>query len=273
MQEPMSSVGVRRRRGVDAGSYGETSGYTVVVPLQGALEAVHRGHTVDVDRDRAAVFQPGDDVGVRSADDCAVCAVRVDTDALEDALEHLLGHAVRRPLDLADSFDLRSAAAQAWTQLVRHLASPAVRSHPVLARPAQEAVLTRLLLAVDHPYREELDAPIHSWAPHPVQRMVDAVEAAPERPFTSAELADEVGVMGRALLECCQRHLDVSFGEQLRTVRLGCAHRELAERATPATVAEVAWHWGFAEPRRFVEDYEIRYGAAPWQTMRGPAYA
>jgi AraC-like DNA-binding protein len=273
MEELLSSVALHRQRGADATPYGGSHTYTVVIPVHGALETMHRGRTVDADRDRAAVFQPDDDVGLRCGDDCTVHAVSVDTGALEDVLEQLLGHAVRRPIDMAASLDLRSPAGRAWTRLVRHLVAPAVLLHPVLERPAQEAVLARLLLAVDHPYREELDAPVHSWAPHPVGRMVDAVEAAPERPFTNAELADEVGLSGRTLQECCQRHLDLSPAEQLRTVRMVRAHQELAHAAGEADVDEVGWHWGFADPGRFVTDYSVRYGVSPWQTQRGPAYA
>ena len=62
--------------------------------------------------------------------------------------------------------------------------------------------------------------------------------------------------------------------EQLRSVRLARAHHELADaEAGQATVAEIASGWGFANPARFTADYGDRYGAPPWQTLRGPAYA
>jgi len=149
-----------------------------------------------------------------------------------------------------------------------------VLRHPVLADPVQETVAARLLLAVDHPYREELDAPMHSWGPGPVRRMVDGVEAYPRYPFTVAELADVSGVSVRALHESCLRHLDVSPAQQLRSVRLARAYHELAgTEAGQATVAEIASRWGFTNPGRFTADYGKRYGVPPWQTLRGPAYA
>ena len=146
--------------------------------------------------------------------------------------------------------------------------------HPLLADPVQETVAARLLLAVDHPYREELDAPTHSWGPGPVRRMVEAVEAFPRYPFTVTELADLSGVSVSALHECCLRHLEVSPSQQLRSVRLTRAHHELADtEAGQATVGEIASGWGFASPARFTAVYADRYGVPPWQTLRGPAYA
>jgi len=54
------------------------------------------------------------------------------------------------------------------------------------ANCGRETEAARLLLAVDHPYREELDAPMHPWGPGPVRRTVEAVEAYPRHSFTVA---------------------------------------------------------------------------------------
>ena len=254
---------------LDAGT-----GYVVTIPVHGALEAVHRGRALDADPARATVFQPDGDVDLRCGANCACYAVWIDTSVMADVLEHWLGHAVHRPLELAATVDLSTPAGRTWTALIRLLASWPVLRHPVLADPVQETVAARLLLAVDHPYREELDAPTHSWGPGPVKRMVDAVEAFPRYPFTVTELADLSGVSVRALHESCRRHLDVSPAEQVRSVRLARAHHELADsEAEQATVAEIASGWGFANPARFTADYADRYGVPPWQTLRGPAYA
>jgi AraC-like DNA-binding protein len=256
----------------DGGGYG--GGYTVTIPVHGALEALHRGRAVDADPARAVVFQPDGEADLHCGPDSDCYAVRVDAPALADVLEHRLGHEVRRPLVLAVSLDLRTPAGRTWTALVRVLVSSPVLRHPVLADPVQETVLSRLLRAVEHPYRGELDAPIHSWGPGPARRMVDAVEAAPRHPFTGAELADVAGVSVPTLTECCRRHLDVRPAEHLRAVRMGHAHRELEESdADRTTVADVASRWGFANEGRFTTAYGQRYGVPPAQTLRGPAYA
>ena len=158
------------------------TGYVVSIPVHGAFEAVHRGHAVDADPARAAVFQPDGDVDLRCGADCSCYVVWIDMSVLADVLEHYLGHAVHRPLTLATTLDLDTAAGRTWTALIRLLDTVPVLHHPLLAEPVQETVAARLLLAVDHPYHEELDAPTHSWGPGPVKRLVDAVEAFPRYP-------------------------------------------------------------------------------------------
>jgi AraC-like DNA-binding protein len=250
------------------------TGYVVTIPVHGAFGAVHRGHALDADLARAAVFQPDGDVDLHCGANCVCYTVRIDTSVLADVLEHRLGHALHHPLELADTLDLSTPAGRTWTALIRLLVSWPVLRHPLLAVLVQETVAARLLLAVDHPYREELDAPTQTWGPGPVKRMVDAVEAFPRYPFTVTELADLSGVSVPALHETCRRHLGVSPDQQLRSVRLARAHHELADtEAEQATVAEIASKWGFANPARFTADYGDRYGVPPWQTLRGPAYA
>jgi AraC-like DNA-binding protein len=250
------------------------TGYTVAVPTSGASEITHRGRTVDIDTTRAAVAQPDGEVDMRCGDGFACHSVTITTERVTDALEHRLGHPVDRPLELGGSFDLRTPAGRAWSGMVRRLASSSLLDHPVLAAPLEENLAVRLLLAVDHRYRDELDGSIRSWAPGPVRRMVDAIEESPRHPFTLAELADIAGVGVRALCLGCRRHLDTSPAERLHATRLAAAHRELGAADTgSATVVAVASGWGFTDPGRFAAEHAKRYREPPWLTLRGPAYA
>ncbi|GAA1256890.1 AraC family transcriptional regulator [Pseudonocardia aurantiaca] len=248
--------------------------YTVSIPMSGTTEVTQRGHAVDADVGRAVVARPDADVDMACGDGFSCYSVTIGKSTVADALEHRLGHSVSAPPELAETLDLRTPAGRAWAQLVRLLYSSPMLRHPVLGAPAEEAVAARLLLAVDHRYRDELDGPVHSWGPGPVRRMVDAIEATPRHPFTLAELSDIAGVSVRTLGACCRRHLDASPGERLRAVRLARAHDELAEGdAGWTTVVAVASGWGFADQHRFTADYGSRYRVPPWLTLRGPAYA
>jgi AraC-like DNA-binding protein len=253
---------------------GTATGYSVALPTSGACEITHRGRAVDADADTAVVAASDEDVDMRCGDGFWFYSVRIEDGVLEDALEHRLGRAVGGPLMLDAKLDLRAPAGRAWSQAVRLLASSPLADQPLLAAPAREAVVGRLLFAVEHGYRDELDAPVHSWGPGPVHRMVDAIEATPRHPFTLAELSDIAGVSVRALGACCRRHLDASPGERLRAVRLSRAHDELAtaDAGWTSPVAVVSG-WGFADMGRFTADYVGRYREPPWLTLRGPAYA
>ena len=254
------------------------SGYAISVPVRGAFQAMHRGRELDLCPGHAAVFQPPAEAVMTTDDDFDVLIVRVDAAALEDALEARLGYPVCRPLPLASTLDLDSAAGRAWAALLRYVIDAAVPggplANPMIAEPLQDSLLDGLLRAIHHPYREALDAPVRSWGPHMVRRGVDAIDASPQRPYTMATLAADAGVNVQVLGESWRRHRDVQPMRYLRRVRLTRAHLELLEHAPgETTVAATAFKWGFAQPARFATSYTGRYGLPPAQTLRGPAYA
>ncbi len=270
-------VGVRRIR-CDHATHvrlpDDGAGYTVAVPLGGAVEVTDRTGTVGADSGRALVFRPETDIDMSCGEHFSCYAVTIDRSELQDVLERRLGHTVRRPPELAVSLDLRTPAGRAWAGLIRLLVTSPLLRHPLLAAAAEETLVARMLLAFDHEYRDELDAPVHSWGPGPVRRMIDVIEAEPRHPYTVAELADVAGMSVPALRACCRRHRGVSPAEELRSVRLTCARHELEQAdAGWTSVAGVASSWGFVNEERFVDDFGYRYREPPWLTLRGPAYA
>ncbi|NMH99791.1 AraC family transcriptional regulator [Pseudonocardia acidicola] len=257
----------------------DDTGYAVSLPLQGAMQAGHRGREMEVAPGQAAAFQPVGGIDIITDSDYDFLVVRIDAGVLEDTLEDQLGHSVQRPLQLAPTMDLETAAGRVWAGLVRLVLDGAppgggLMDNPTIAEPLQESLLVSLLQTIDHPYREELEAPMHTWAPGPVRRTVDLIEAFPEIPFTVADLAHDEGLSVRALQQGWLRHLGVRPTHYLQRVRLGRAHLELQQYAPgETTVVGTAYQWGFPNPARFVDAYGKRYGLPPAQTLRGPAYA
>jgi AraC-like DNA-binding protein len=256
----------------------DDASYVISFPVRGAMLAVHRGRELDLDPERAVVSQPPTEVVITTDDDFDVLVVRVGAAVLEDALEARLGYPVRRPLPLAPTLDLGTAAGRGWTALVRHVVHAAVPggllTNPMIAEPLQDLLLDGLLRTIDHPYREALDAPVRSWGPRVVRRGVDTIEAFPQRPFTTTALAADASVSVPVLEECWRRHRGVRPLRYLHGVRLARTHLDLEEHAPgETTVTATAFRWGFARPVRFATSYAGRYGLPPDQTLRGPAYA
>ncbi|HET9257535.1 MAG TPA: AraC family ligand binding domain-containing protein [Pseudonocardiaceae bacterium] len=162
--------------------------YVISLPLRGAVLAMYRGKELDLRPGQAVVFRPPAEAVMTTDDDFDVLIVRVDAAALENALEGQLGYPVRRPLPLAPTLDLDSAAGRGWATSLRYLVGAAVPdgplANPVIAEPLQNSLLDWLLHAIDHPYREALDAFVRSWGLRTVRRCVDTIEAFPQRPLT-----------------------------------------------------------------------------------------
>ena len=254
------------------------AGYVISIPIRGAVLALYRGREIDFCPGQAVVFQPPAEAVMTTDEDFDVLVARVDATALENALEARLGYPVRRPLPLDPTLALNTAAGRGWATWLRYLLDAAVPgeplANPVIAEPLLDALLGWLLQAVDHPYREALDAPVRSWGPRTVRRGVDTIEAFPQRPLTMAALAADAGMTVRVLQACWRRHRDVHPMRYLGRVRLTQAHRDLQQHAPgETTVAATAVTWGFARPARFATSYTRRYGLPPHQTLRGPAYA
>jgi AraC-like DNA-binding protein len=222
------------------------------------------------------VFQPvGRTALERWHADCRLIAVKIEARALGHHLERLLGRPLRTPPRLTPELDPASGPGRTWARLVRLVvaemdADGGLLHQPLLVAQLREALLTGLLLATGHPYREELDGPSGpAVAPRPVQRALEAIHARPEHPFTTAELAAVAGVGARWLQVAFRRQSGLSPMAYLREVRLERARAELSE-ADPAgtTVADVAFRWGFGHLGRFAEKYRERFGELPSETLR-----
>ncbi|MFC8429428.1 AraC family transcriptional regulator [Streptomyces sp. NPDC057253] len=255
--------------------FGELGSYHVDIPLGGRLVWRQGRHTDAVATTAtAAVFQPhGDTVLDRVSTDCSMLAVKIDPEALNDQLERLLGRPLRTPVALTPELDIAHGAGLSWVRMIRsvfdEVQAGGLVTTPMVARPIQEALLTGLLLATGHRYRDELDRPHLALRPGPVKRAVEAMHGMPQHPFTVGELAVLAGVSVRRLQEAFRQYVGMTPLAYLTDVRLACAHDELS-RGTPGevNVSEVAHRWGFGHLGRFASRYQARFGELPSQTLR-----
>jgi AraC-like DNA-binding protein len=250
--------------------------YHVNMPTSGEIESEHRGRTVLADPHWGAVYQPvGESRMRRWRAETSQLTVKIERIALETHLQATLGRPIRTPLDLAPSLDVSRGMGRSWLSLVQHLVSQlghqdSLVNHPLVTDRIGDLVMAGLLLAVEHPYRDELSRPAVACRPRPVKRAIDAMEADPAYPFTAAELARAASISVRALQEGFRRHTGMSPIGYLRQVRLARVHEDLCG-ADPmgVTVADVAHRWGFVHLGRFAASYRRRYGQTPSATLRG----
>jgi AraC-like DNA-binding protein len=258
--------------------FGELGAYHVDVPLSGELAwRQGRGDAMVATTGSAAVFQPaGDTTLERWQGDCRLLAVKIDRGALESALARMLDEPVGPPVRLAPELDISRGPGATWLRLARLLAADAAEEHglirhPVLGRQLMESLVSGLLLAAPHNYRDALDNHRPGLAaPRAVRRAVEAVRADAAQPFTVADLAQIAGVSSRSLQVSFQRYLGKSPMAYLREVRLSLAHQQLRDAGPEqATVTEIAYRCGFVHLGRFAAVYRRRYGVSPSQTLRG----
>ncbi|MFD7324499.1 AraC family transcriptional regulator [Streptomyces sp. NPDC059875] len=256
--------------------FGELGAFHVNAPLSGTMEMRQGGRApVVATATEAVVLDPSGDTFLdRWSGDCRTVSVKIGAAALHDRLERLLGRPPRGALAFEPRLDISRGPGLSWARLAGQVAREALAGdslahHELVALPLQEALLNGLLLAAEHPWREELAHPKEPLRPAPVKRAMDAVRDRPEHPFTTTELAGLARVGVRRLQESFREYLGMSPMAYVREVRLERVHEELRSGGPgELSVSEVAWRWGFAHHGRFAAQYRTRFGETPSQTLR-----
>ena len=252
----------------------ELDAYHVSMPTAGRMRARHAGHEVVAGPSTGVVFGPGKPVYAHHEANSAELAVKIERDALEQELSGLLGRPIEGPIDLPPAIDLSVGPGHSWSRLVRLLREEleydaSLIYQPMIAEHLRSTVLSGLLLSAPHRYYDELTGPAAAAPPRAIRRVVDAIQAEPERAFSVGDLAHIAGMSVRSLQDGFRRHVGCAPMAYLQQVRLTRARDDL-RRANPLqiTVASVAHRCGFAHLGRFASAYRAHFGESPSATLR-----
>lgn len=147
--------------------------------------------------------------------------------------------------------------------------------HEFEARPSDgvmmmRACLERLCIRI----LRMMESDVSSVPVHPPVNENAAVKSAIQyvqynfrSPITLNEMAKMVHLSCNYFGELFRTHMGVSFGEYLRSRRLECAHRLLAD--TELSISEIARESGFRTMSHFSETFRRRYGVTPTEFRRG----
>ncbi len=263
--------------GVQLQSTAVPTAYQTNIVLQGSLRTGRLGGEDMIATPRRAVQYGLHPHGFEGFDTpTRLLGVKIDRVALERRLEVLLGRDLNGAhIEFGLGFALDTAPARDWFTLVQLLAGRlwserGLTDDSLVLANLQDALLTGLLVASPHSFRDELAQPVGAAAPRAVQRAVAHVDASAEAARISVpELAVVAGVSVRALQVGFRQSLDTTPLAFLHERRLTHARRDL-ERSDPdaVSVAEVADRWGFAHHGRFSSEYRRRFGESPSATLR-----
>jgi AraC-like DNA-binding protein len=249
--------------------------YHVCVPLEGWLEARHRGQQVTSTPTLASVYRPDAEIAItRWPAGSRHLAVKIDQVAVDRALETLVGRRVEFPIAFDAALPLQTSAVQDWVRLLlvvnRQRERPdSLLRYPLVWDPLVESLIHGFLLVTDHPYRDALDAAAEPARPAAVRDAVDIIETSPQMPLTTATLAMQCHISVRTLQEGFRGHLGMSPMAYLRTVRLRHAHRDLrSANPSQVTVASIAHRWGFSHLGRFAAAHKAMFGETPLQALQ-----
>ncbi|MEY9954152.1 AraC family transcriptional regulator [Leifsonia sp. EB34] len=250
--------------------------YGVSMPTLGPLEQRVGSHEFTATPDVASVYSPLDALevdGWESPGD-RLAHVRFDRSVLEGELSRMLGVDAVDEIRFPYLLDIRSGRGAEWMRLA-HVLFGAVdgpgglAGNTLFSTQLTSAVMTGLLLATDHQYREALESPSRPAAPAAVRRAAAFIDENAHRPIAVPDIAAAVGASVRTLARGFRDHLGTSPGAYLARARLDGAHRDLAAgRPENTSVSQVAADWGFFNLGRFAGRYRATFGVLPSQTLR-----
>jgi AraC-like DNA-binding protein len=247
--------------------------YHMNLTLHGQTMNSQRGRWASTEAGHSGVlFSPTDAFTVRWSPEAIQYAVKLPRRSVEAHLGKLIHQPVEHPVSFDLGFDLTSPAGQSLLSTVHFLRRELARPGGIATMPAardelESLVLTQLLLAIPSNYAELLRTREPPAKNEHVRRVVDLIEAHPERDLTLAELAHAAGTTARALQRGFQEVVGMSPTAYVRAVRLDRVHAELlAEHSV--SVTDVAMKWGFFHLGRFAQQYRERFGVVPSQTVR-----
>jgi len=251
----------------------EAPAYNLTLPVRGRTLCRFGSQNILIGPGLCAVNTPGVPCVVpRCGADVETLCIKIRREALEETLAAMIGRPVRSVVRFALELDLDTPRGRSWLSvlslLLSELASPAS-----LARTSwhhldqlEQLVISTLLRAQPHDFSRELrreTAPMHCRS---VKRVVDAIQDAPERPWSLATLAKIAGTSGRRLQQGFQSQIGMSPMAYLQNVRLERVHRDLLKDVGQVTALSTSW--GFTHLGRFASAYRARYGESPRDTRR-----
>ena len=247
--------------------------YLVQIPLSGEAEIRCGEESIMSNSRLASVPNPIRKLDMTWRANNPQLLVHINRSVLEEQLEKITGRSLTVPVQFDLGMDLTTPQAQSWLNLVETLCSDAENNglslNPGIRRQYEDLVITGLLYAHHHNYSEMLDCGAELTMPRNIRKAVQLCIDSPDLPLTLSELASSTGVSIRSLQAGFKQYTGLSPMEFLKQNRLARVHDELLNPDSDfASVAEVAFYWGFNHLGRFAAAYKARYGELPSQTLR-----
>jgi AraC-like DNA-binding protein len=253
---------------------GTCSTYQVLLLQSGRTECLHQGLTISAGPGSGTVYVPRGLGQARWAAGTKMICCKIDQRAVDDALTDALGVHVTLHIDFAPTMPVTAAPTRSWISMLylfkQQLFRPdTVLNQPLVAKPFVDSLVRGLLLAAEHSHRDALIGDRPLVAPRAVRSAIEIMHEEAYLPLTLSSIAARSHVSVRSLQQGFRRHLGTSPMAYLREVRLTRAHQVLLESdPSSATVASIAYSWGFTNLGRFAAAHTARYRETPAKTLR-----
>jgi len=251
--------------------YPESNVVLQTLPIRGQAEAVVKDIEYSLDTGCGLTISPGESLAVQVNANYEHLILMMNPGALDMKLAAITGASINRPLKFHPRRDDTRAAGKAlrdhFTFLVNAVSASVEPLPKLVLREFEQTLIVMSLYANRHNYSHLLAQASPDGALLQVRRAEEYIEANWQQALTLESLAQVSGMSALALSRAFKKargHSPLEFATQ---VRLRHARAMLQRPDAMTTVENVALSCGFADVRRFAEDYRLAFGEHPSQTL------
>ena len=132
----------------------------------------------------------------------------------------------------------------------------------------EQALLSALLTASTHRYRDHLEQKAPAAAPWQVRRAESYIAANWDKPLTLETLAEVTGASVRSIFRTFKQSRGYTPLEFAKKIRLSHARRMLDDSEGTGSVTHIAFACGFGDLGRFSRDFAQAFGEKPSDVLK-----
>lgn len=243
------------------------------VPMSGTHTVKMGKSEVHAGVDRPLVLSGGGVPRIRHSRDTGILSWVILDEVLRDHLSAWLGRtsspAIRFSTALDSSKSSTASFLESFGSFVRQLdRDGSILEHPAALASFENALITGMLLGLDHNLVDLLHKPQPDAGAAMVRRVEAYLEAHASEPIDMLILARTTDHSVRSIHRAFQLYRDYTPMSFLADVRMRLARRMLLDARGGARVTTIAFECGFSHLGRFAVDYKRRFGESPSETLK-----
>jgi AraC-like DNA-binding protein len=253
-------------RAVDIVPHGLAGAVLVTTAIGGRAGLAARGATHGIGAGASFITHEEDAPTFLYQPDTEVLKLRFERSRLEACGARLHGHAGALRFE-----PLMAQAGSRWSALLRYvvatLNAPVAASSMELAGMEDMLMLTLLSVQPSN-YLASQREPAHAVSPRQFRRAVDYIDAHLDGDIRLPDIAAAAACSVRSLTRAFHQASDTTPMQYVHAQRLQRVHGELARADEAATIADIAYQWGFRHLGEFNRKYRETFGETPTATRQ-----
>ena len=249
--------------------------YTFGMRLRGSVSVsgIGRSHEGSWGPGNATFYREQRGARIVTSDDHAGIAFELPYARIATILEQLIERPIGSNFRFAPALSLTTEPGRSVARVVAYIEQElsmgaSLLSQGKLASTMEDLLIRTLLIAQPHGYSGIVAREAKPAAPFNVSRAEAFMHAHADEAIDLERLVTIAGGSVRSLQAAFRRWRGTSPMEELRRIRLDCAHRELRGADAAQSVSAISVKFGFSNLGRFTSLYRARFGQSPSETRR-----